>query len=185
MKVSVLLIATFLGMFILSSCNEDETPALKDDSWYWGYFKGAINGKAIALENVGHGDWPVQSIKHNVRYLNEPDSIRGLLTGIAYGENEGLSVNLFRLHKGVRYITLGQADGIYNSVNITRVKHTDGGNDRFIYIPKKETPFRVEVINITYVSSVYPILEAELDGVLYRSDNPKDSIIVKGTYGTR
>ncbi|MCA6057848.1 DUF5025 domain-containing protein, partial [Bacteroides thetaiotaomicron] len=30
-----------------------------------------------------------------------------------------------------------------------------------------------------------PIIEADLNGVLYRSDNPKDSIVVKGSYGTR
>ncbi|WP_225684466.1 DUF5025 domain-containing protein [Bacteroides thetaiotaomicron] len=28
-------------------------------------------------------------------------------------------------------------------------------------------------------------MEADLNGVLYRSDNPKDSIVVKGSYGTR
>ncbi|MCS2961926.1 DUF5025 domain-containing protein [Bacteroides thetaiotaomicron] len=28
-------------------------------------------------------------------------------------------------------------------------------------------------------------MEGNLDGVLYRSDNPKDSIIINGSYGTR
>ena len=53
-------------MFILSSCGNDdnETPAPKDDSWYWGYFKGTIKGTEIAVENVGHGDWPVRTSKH-------------------------------------------------------------------------------------------------------------------------
>ncbi|MCS3161719.1 DUF5025 domain-containing protein [Bacteroides faecis] len=50
---------------------------------------------------------------------------------------------------------------------------------------QKENPFRAEVINLTYADDTHPILEVKLDGVLYRLDNPKDSIIINGSYGTR
>lgn len=52
MKLNIYLIGAFFGMFILASCDndDDETPVPKDDSWYWGYFKGEINGKEISLE---------------------------------------------------------------------------------------------------------------------------------------
>ena len=51
MKLNIYLIGAFFGMFILASCDndDDETPVPKDDSWYWGYFKGEINGKEISL----------------------------------------------------------------------------------------------------------------------------------------
>lgn len=189
MKINIFFISAFFGMLILSSScsDDDDRPIPRNDSWYWGYFKGTINEKEFTLINKAHGNEFVTSIGHNLRYLNEPDSIRGLLTAIEYSEIEGISVNLFHLHKGVRYITMGQSDLIDNSIMITRStpKDINGYNGRIFYIPKKEKPFRVEVIKTTYEDNWYPIIEAELDGVLYRSDNHKDSIIIKATYGTR
>lgn len=193
MKATVFLIGAFLGIIILSSCSndDDETSAPKDNSWYWGYFNGTINGKEIAVENVGHGEWPVRSIGHSIRNLpkeeNEPDSVKGLTTGIWYHENEGITVNLYHLYKGTRYIiNSAMVDFNYDGIQITRKTQDNENNYICInYIPKPEKPFCVEITNATYIDGMHPVLEAELDGVLYRSDNSKDSIVVKGSFGTR
>lgn len=193
MKANIFSTCAFLGMLILSSCSndDDETSTPKDDSWYSGYFKGTINGKEIALENAEHGEWPIRSIGHSIRYLpkeeNEPDSVKGLTTGIWYSENEGISVNLFHLYKGIRYVTNStRVDFIYDGIQITRDTHSEEHKDRYIdYIPKKENPFRIKITNVIYIDSTHPVLEAELDGVLYRSDNPTDSITINGSYRTR
>ena len=78
MKLNIYLIGAFFGMFILASCDndDDETPVPKDDSWYWGYFKGEINGKEISLENEAHTDWSVHSVKTSASPPNnDTDSI--------------------------------------------------------------------------------------------------------------
>ena len=91
MKLNIYLIGAFFGMLILASCgnDDDETPVPKDDSWYWGYFKGEINGKEISLENEAHTDWSVHSVKTSASPPNnDTDSIRGMMTSIKYGEDE-------------------------------------------------------------------------------------------------
>lgn len=107
MKLNIYLIGAFFGMLILASCgnDDDETPVPKDDSWYWGYFKGEINGKEISLENEAHTDWSVHSVKTSASPPNnDTDSIRGMMTSIKYGEDELLSITIYHLHKGIRYI---------------------------------------------------------------------------------
>lgn len=190
MKATVFLIGAFLGMFMISSCNNDDDENLvpKDDSWYWGYFKGTINGKEFAVENEGHGEWPVRTIKTSASPPdNDTDTIRGMITGIRYSENESLGITLYHLNKGVRYITRSTGgDWIYDGVSIHRYTYRDKYEDKYIrYIPRQENPFRVEITKCIYPNQFEPIIEATLDGVLYRSDNYKDSIIVKGSYGTR
>ena len=161
MRLNIYLIGAFFGMFILSSCGNDdnETPAPKDD---------------LPSEE------------------DEPNSIKmktviGMSTGIKYSENESMGINIFDLYMGVRYITLStRSDFIYDGIQISRDTQSDEYENRYIlYIPKKENPFRAEVINLTYADDTHPILEVKLDGVLYRLDNPKDSIIINGSYGTR
>lgn len=202
MKLNIYLIGAFFGMFILSSCSNDDdeipVPYSKDNS-NWGYFKGTINGKEISLKNERSYDLPVWTLtKHIISYyppeeLDKPDSIRkkrtviGMSTGIKYSEDESMGVNIFDLYMGVRYITHSTgADLIYDKIQISRDTHSNEYEKKYIrYIPQKENPFRAEITNIEYADDTHPILEVKLDGVLYRSDNPKDSIIVKGSYGTR
>lgn len=61
--------------------------------------------------------------------------------------------------------------------------HTEIKINIFVIFPAP--PFRLEITKCIYPNQFEPIIEATLDGVLYRSDNYKDSIIVKGSYGTR
>lgn len=201
MKATTFLIGAFLGMSILSSCsNDDETPVPKDDlPSYWGYFKGTINGKEVSVKNESNGNWAIQSSKHIINYNppeeNEPDATKnqktaiGLSTGIKYSENEEIGINLFNLYEGMRYITNStNVDFIYDGIQISRDTNNDNTENRYIhYIPKKENSFKAEITRLTYAdnTNTNPIIEANLDGVLYRSDNPKDSIIIKGSYGTR
>ena len=166
MKLNIYLIGAFFGMFILASCDndDDETPVPKDDSW------------------------SVHSVKTSASPPdNDADSIRGMMTSIKYGEDELLSITIYHLHKGIRYITKStKTDWIYDGIQITRDTHSDKYEDRYIYyIPKKEKPFQVEITKSAYADQWHPIIEGNLDGVLYRSDNPKDSIIINGSYGTR
>lgn len=200
MKANIFFIGAFLGMFMIASCSNDDDENLvpKDDSRFWGYFKGTINGKEITLKNEGQEERPVQSsMMHILNYTpsedDEIDSKRemktviGLYTGINYSENEGLGIYLFDLYTGKRYITNStRVDFIYDGIQITRDTHSDKVEERYIrYIPKKEKPFRAEITNLIFADSTHPIIEVTLDGVLYRSDNHNDSIIVKGSYGTR
>lgn len=190
MKVYAYFIGTFLAMFFLSSCSNDEDVSVpKGDSSYWGYFKGEINGEKVTLENAKDELLrPVSSMGTNVRDFDEPaDSIRGMITGINLSEKTTITVNLFHLNKGVRYVTKW-AKGDWNQDGI-HIKMQDPNskeyNNNIYYIPKTAKPFRVEIINTTYEDRWHPIIEVKLDGVLHCLDNSNDSIIVKGTYGTR
>ena len=79
-----------------------------------------------------------------------------------------------------------KTDWIYDGIQITRDTHSDKYEDKYIYyIPQKEKPFQVEITKSAYADQWHPIIEGNLNGVLYRSDNPKDSIIINGSYGTR
>lgn len=187
MKVYAYFIGTFLAMSLLSSCSNDEdVSAPKGDSFSWGYFKGEIHGKKIALEN-GEYPRPIGSMGTSVCDFQTPDSIRGLGTGIRYSEKECLSVTLYPLNKGVRYITKW-AKGDWNQDGIhVRIPGPNSGeyDNNIYYVPDTDKSFKAEIINSTYEDMWHPVIEVKLDGVLYRSDNPNDSIIVKGTYGTR
>lgn len=164
MKLNIYLIGAFFGMLILASCgnDDDETPVPKDDSWYWGYFKGEINGKEISLENEAHTDWSVHSVKTSASPPNnDTDSIRGMMTSIKYGEDELLSITIYHLHKGIRYITKStKTDWIYDGIQITRDTHSDKYEDKYIYyIPQKEKPFQVEITKSAYADQWHPIIE--------------------------
>ena len=196
MKLNIYLIGAFFGMLILaSSCSNEDDNEISVSN-----FKGTINGEEISLENLWDDDLPVRTVsKHIISYYpseeNKLDSLRkiktviGISTGITYSENKAIRINLFNLYKGIRFVTNStKVDFIYDGIQITQDTHSDEYENRYIrYIPKKETPFKVEITNITYAddTNTNPIIEADLNGVLYRSDNPKDSIVVKGSYGTR
>lgn len=112
-------------------------------------------------------------------------------TEIKFSKNESMGVYLFNLYLGKRYITHPmQADFIYDGIEIARCTNSNEGKREYIrYVPEKENPFRAEITNIEansdYEVTTNILLEVKLDGVLYRSDNPKDSIIIRGTYGVR
>lgn len=185
-RVFVLVFSIFLGMPFLSSCsNDDEISTPKDNSWYWGYFKGTIDGTEYTLENEPHGDTPVNTMKTALQTDSKVplDSIKGMSTGIHYGGDRALGVTLYPLYKGIRYVSqpiIGDWSKNEVSIRITAADNRD-----IVYLPKEERPFRVEVISLTYADSFHPILEAKVDGILYNRDNPSDSIVVSGEYGTR
>lgn len=187
MKAYAYFIGFYLVMSLLSSCsNVDDVSVPKDDSWRWGYFKGEINGEKISLENDEYPR-PIGSMGTGVGSFQDSDSIKGLQTGINYSEEEYLSVNLYPLNKGVRYITKwAQGDWNQDGIHIKIQGPNNGEYDNNIYYaPDPDKPFKAEIIYSAYEDHWHPVIEVKLDGVLYRSDNPKDSIIVKGTYGTR
>ncbi len=183
--VLVLLFSTCLGGSFLSSCSDDDpVSAPKDNSWYWGYFKGTIKGTEYDLENEPHGDTPIFTMKTAIHTPAEQpsDFIKGMITAIHYGKDRVLGVTLYPLYKSVHHIDQPpMGDWNEDGVNI---RITVGSED-IVYVPKKEEPFRVEVVSLAYVDPSHPVLEAKVDGTLYNRDNPLDSIVVSGEYGTR
>ncbi len=189
MKINIYLVSTFLGLFFLLSCSsKDDIPVPDDELSYWGYFKGEINGEEVKLENAKDESLrPISSMGTNIRDFGEAsDSIRGMITKINLLGNTSINITLFPLNKGVRHITRW-AKGDWNQDGIHIQKsgiNLEEDDENIYYTPKTGKPFKVEIINSTYADRWHPTIEVKLDGVLYRADNSKDSIIVKGTYGT-
>lgn len=176
--------------FLLSCNSEKDIPEPQDDSYYWGYFEGEINGKNISLRNKKQEE-PVVSIGYDFYAAGDSqDSIKGMWTSIHYSvEDESIHIDLYNPRVGIRYMTTSNKEwkktgGIY----ISRFgKPNPGGyylDSYYNYYPDPNKPFQVEILSTTYKNS-QPIVEVKLDGVLYRSDNMNDSIIVKGTYGAK
>lgn len=191
MKINIYVISMYLGLFLLLSCsNDDNIPTPEDDpnSYFWGYFQGKIDKEEFNLKNA-KDNCSVCSMGTNVREFNDPgDSIRGMITKIKLGEKTSLNVTLFHLEKGVRYLTQSaKGDWSQNGIFIQKGDGiTEGDNDKVYYLPKMEKPFKAEIINSTYkIDRWHPVIEVELDGILYCIDNSNDSIIVKGNYGAR
>lgn len=189
MKVNVLLIATFLGMLILSSCNEDEAPVPKDDSWYWGYFEGEINGDIISLKNKDYNG-PVKTGRRGIFNISEwnviPDSVNIMGTLINYNDSSELRITLYDLTPSERYLTLSINEHFdENWISATVFSSSSKNEIESYYVPSKENPFRVEIADVLWVSQREPIIEVKLDGVLYNKENHKDAIVIKGVYGTR
>lgn len=54
-----------------------------------------------------------------------------------------------------------------------------------VYETSKEHPFRVKILDVMWASKSEPIIEVELDGVLFNREDPNDALIIKGVYGAR
>lgn len=180
-----------IALFI-SCSREEETPLLKgskEDTWYWGYFKGEINGDKILLENENN-EGPIRSGKSAYYFFGDwevmPDSINLISTLIHYNDSSEITISLHDLTLGERYLNLSANVYWHEScIKATVFKSTTSKEIKARYVPSKENPFRVEITDVLWLSQREPIMEVKLDGVLYNKENQEDRMIIKGIYGTR
>lgn len=191
MKKIIFLIGIFAGFSFLLSCNDtdDSLPVSQTYvPWYRGYFDGEINGKEISIQSPKMRDTLIDAMGYDNYLPNDSqDSIKGMNIIIRYSPGEVLHLDLYRPYVGVRYLyddgwEWKGTGGIY----ISKVgKPNSSGyykNHFYYYNPDPEKPFRLEIISAFYEGLYPPLVEVELDGTLYRSDNSNDSIVVKGNY---
>lgn len=191
--MKVRLITVFISLlycFSLFSCSSDDDltkERTKENTWYWGYFKGEINGQEVLLENEDYNG-PIRSGRSAYYFSKEwdvlPDSINIFSTLIHYNDSSELRITLYDLTPGERYITLSENAYWYQScINAT----VFDSSSQIIakYVPKEENPFRVEIVDVVWLSPIEPIVEVKLDGVLYNKEDKNDPVVIKGIYGTR
>lgn len=164
-------------------------PRSKEDIWYWGYFKGEINGHKISLENEEYTG-PIHSLRSAYYFSSEwevlPDSINIMGTLIHYNDSSELRIRLHDLTPGERYVTVPVSRyWNENSINVTVFNNSSPKRKQALYIPSEENPFRIKIVDVSWVSIMEPIIEVELDGILYNSENQEDRMIIKAVYGTR
>lgn len=192
MKKTIFLIGIFAGFSFLLSCNDTDdslSVSQADIPWYLGYFDGEINGKEISIQSAKADDTPLIIATGYDDYLpnDSQDSIKGMNITIQYSPEEVLHIDLYRPYVGVRYLydngrEWKRTGGIYIS---KFGKPNSSGyyrDDFYYYNPNPEKPFRFKIISAFYEIIRPPLVEVELDGTLYRSDNSNDSIVVKGNY---
>lgn len=191
MKKIIFLIGIFAGFSFLLSCNDTDdslSVSQADIQWYRGYFDGEINGKEISMHNAKANDTLINTMGYDY-YLPDDsrDSVKGVQIAIQYSPGEVLHIYLYRPYEGVRYLYDNGREwkgtgGIYIS---KFGKPNSSGyyrDDFYYYNPNPEKPFRFKIISAFYEIIRPPLVEVELDGTLYRSDNSNDSIVVKGNY---
>ena len=190
MKKIIFFIGIFAGFSFLLSCSDadDSLPVSQADVlWYRGYFDGEINGKEISMLSAKANDTLINVMGYDY-YLpdDSQDSVKGVQIVIQYSQGEVLHIDLYRPYVGVRYLyddgwEWKGTGGIYIS-KFGKPNSSGYYKNDFYYNPDPEKPFRLEIISAFYESVCPPIVEVELDGTLYRSDNSNDSIVVKGIY---
>jgi hypothetical protein len=170
-------VCLLFGFIFFSSCTPEEVTPIANNDWKWGYFRGAIDGKLYNLidREVGSVGMIVDSVR-----LHQRTAV------IDYSDTHRLSVTLSELHNGKRYLLPTVRDtttdfrsaialSVFNEPSKLTYKHR--------YRPSNKNPFFVEILSVTWRPDIIPIIEAKLDGVLYNTENPNDSIIIKGAYG--
>lgn len=174
------------GMFLLSSCSNDDDPVSPDSEtpiWYRGYFEGEVGGIPVSIRDRESSDKQIGVSGYE--YWSDPlKGCGGMSIGIKYDEKYMLHVDLYRPMTGVYYfmdhsrmLDMEHRDGVYIGE-----AYPSSLDNRIYYDPTPEHPFRVEIINAHYEDLMPPLIEAEFSGTLYRKDNPNDSIVVKGKF---
>jgi len=184
---------TILCFVLLTSCSHDESPLSKEESkentWYWGFFNGEINGNEISLKN-NNTERVINSNRSSYYFSGDwevlPDSVNIMGTLINYNDSSELRVTLYDLTLGERYITKSEnLQWNESCINIVLNKDSAIKTREKYYVPSQENPFKVEIINVLWISPTKPIIEVKLDGVLYNQDDANDVIVIQGIYGSR
>lgn len=187
-------IAMFCLMFSLTSCNEDEqienSIPSKENTWYWGYFKGVIDGVNVTLENKDLQTRPIRSVTRELREANQfafyvYDYVGAMIN---YNDRSVLNVSLSISTIGERYLDSFYKDkwnenSIYVVIYASPSKKLN--EQKAIYVPIKDHPFRANIIDLTWLSESEQAIEVELDGVLQNINDPNDTLCICGTYGIR
>lgn len=192
--LDITFIAMFCLMFSLTSCNEDEqienSIPSKENTWYWGYFKGVIDGVNVTLENKDLQTRPIRSVTRELREANQfafyvYDYVGAMIN---YNDRSVLNVSLSISTIGERYLDSFYKDkwnenSIYVVIYASPSKKLN--EQKAIYVPIKDHPFRANIIDLTWLSESELAIEVELDGVLQNINDPNDTLCICGTYGIR
>lgn len=192
--LDITFIAMFCLMFSLTSCNEDEqienSIPSKENTWYWGYFKGVIDGVNVTLENKDLQTRPIRSVTRELREANQfafyvYDYVGAMIN---YNDRSVLNVSLSISTIGERYLDSFYKDkwnenSIYVVIYASPSKKLN--EQKAIYVPIKDHPFRANIIDLTWLSESERAIEVELDGVLQNINDPNDTLCICGTYGIR
>lgn len=184
--VVALLMSAFLGVNLMSSCSDEEKAEDPKSYSGWGYFEGTINGQEVSIENEVWKDYI------NPRPYREEDwdlrVVKGKGICVNFSKDAGLDLMLYRFSKDKRFVLNG-VDEYCNNDGITFIRtvpklmyHVD-----VYYTPAKNKPFIVDITNVdfSYPATPTPLIEAKLSGVLYREDDPQDSIVIDARLGCR
>lgn len=138
------------------------------------------------MRNIG----PIHSLRSAYYFSSEwevfPDSINRMGTLIHYNDSSELRITLHDLSPSERYVTVPVSRyWNENSINVTVFNNSSPKISLAKYIPSEENPFRIKIVDVSWVSIMEPIIEVELDGVLYNKENQEDVMVIKGRYGTR
>ena len=189
----ILSLFTILCCVSLMSCSQDVSPLSEEESkentWYWGFFSGEINGNEISLKN-NSTERVINSNRSSYYFSRDwevlPDSVNIMGTLINYNDSSELRVTLYDLTLGERYITKSDNLQWHESyINIVVNRDSVIKTREKYYVPSQEKPFKVEIINVLWISPAKPIIEVNLDGVLYNKEDANDAIAIQGTYGSR
>lgn len=183
--LSVLLMYIFFGTLLFTSCSDEEEIYDPREHSGWGYFEGTVNGKKVSVKNDVHNSFLSYTPQ---REEWDPNVVKGIAIGIALNEAEHIGISFYRLTEGMRFVT-SAVDTDYNSDGIHfwhTIKPEDSYSYDIVYISKKDKPFKIEITNLTYYdTSNFVRVSARLDGVLYRTTNPQDSIVIRGSFEVR
>lgn len=200
-KKLVFIFTILLSNCILLSCDDKEdtlpAPKSKEENIHWGYFKGVINKKEFSLENAEYSEktgYPYNNpVRSGMRIIYFPEGqndtpVVAIPTQVDFEENAVIYIYLCGLNSGVRYLTNSYYEDWDNSrINLyytKMVSETESVRESR-YITKESNPFRVEIIDLTWIENMKPILDVKIDGTLYNEKIPTDSITIHATYGTR
>lgn len=185
---SVILACLFAGIFLLSSCHEDEEVYNPQDYSGWGYFEGTINGKKKLIENTVYNRF-IEKMNCKSRVFGESSRIKGSCIGINNLSDKseeistGVAIMLINPKIGVRYIVNNPTADFYN-YNFDGVIGREITREATCFFkPAPNKPVKVEITSMDYDEDGAPrIIEGEIDGVVYFR---QDSIEIKGKFGVR
>lgn len=171
----ILSLLTFI--FCLLGCNKEEDTSIIDTRPVLSYFKGIVNDELI---NYEQRDKYEHKIWNGSLSLNG-DSIISYSWGMGFYDNNNdtlsILVTLYPFQKGLCQIAPIKGNDLYYP-ELKVYYYTPKG--RSYYKPIERTPFHLYIDDIDIYNKVEsPIVTGRMEGVVYKWDNPKDSIVFK------
>lgn len=191
---------SFVLLFtLLTSCNSDDEiieKKPKEEDIHWGYFKGSINDKSYSIENVGYPEktgYPYNPVYSNLKHIDlvngyESRPITTVPTSIEFEENATMIIKLVDIYPGIRYIKNSyEGNWMDNLINIYYSEILEDGSQKLEtrYIVSESNPVMAEMLYVYWTNYHTTLMEVKINGVVYNEENPNDSIIFSGIYGTR
>ena len=175
-------------LFSLAACNnDDEEPYVPGPySWDFGYTRGKLNGKEFSLQNEGGqigrhipfaGSIFTNYGKGQTSYGTNIPITKGQDGPNNKGMVYGFSVHIAPVECG-DFDVVSPVPDIFNNCDICFWDERNG-NDKKTYKALKQ-PLKLHISraeSMGYVS--IPFIEGVMNGILYNTENPNDSIIVE------